>query len=504
MANNAPENVVVIMTDQQRADVSAREGFQLDTTPFLDSLASDGVWFDRAYSSNPICCPARTSFLTGRYPSVTGVRDNKIRSDTCQPVRYETDIFQALESQGFTTGLVGKDHTYLEPDRVDHYVPFAHRQGVTRNAEQKEFDEWMQDLPPHNFSLEPTPFPLECQLAHRTVSEAQQWIDSVNDDPFFLWLSIPEPHTPYQVPEPYFSMFPPDELPPVEADAEMLEKKGFKYEWARSLAEERTDQYPEEDIEYDEVLPRLRSNYFGLMRMVDDQIERFMQFLESRDLAEDTLVVFVSDHGDLVGEYGLMRKGTGIPEELVRVPMFFVGPNIEPTEGPHSAHVSLVDIMPTICEAVGGSIPTGVQGRSLWPLLTGEDYPEEEFASAYAEAGHGGLAYDWSDDPTVENNHRGPGPTLSEGNTYTQSGVMCMLRKDDHKLVVDAQGNSSLYDLSEEDSEWNDVWNDPDYADVRSDLLQDLLKRRLRVQDPLPQAPRYHVKSDPHNYWEGS
>ncbi len=100
-------------------------------------------------------------------------------------------------------------------------------------------------------------------------------------------------------------------------------------------------------------------------------------------------MIFLSDHGDYVGEYGLVRKGAELPEVLIRIPFLVVGPDI--SDQPHPAHVTIADIMPTLCEATGTDIPRGVQGRSLWALLRGKEYPEEEFDSAYAEHGFGGL-----------------------------------------------------------------------------------------------------------------
>ena len=102
-------------------------------------------------------------------------------------------------------------------------------------------------------------------------------------------------------------------------------------------------------------------------------------------------MIFLSDHGDYVGEYGLVRKGAELPEVLIRIPFLVVGPDIRISDQPHPAHVTIADIMPTLCEATGTDIPRGVQGRSLWALLRGKEYPEEELDSAYAEHGFGGL-----------------------------------------------------------------------------------------------------------------
>jgi len=488
-----PPNIVVIMTDQQRADVSAREGFPLDTTPFLDSLACQGSWFDRAYTAVPICSPARASFLTGRFPSAHRVRSNYNSPD----VFYDKDLFDVAKEKGHATALIGKNHSYLSARHVDYFSSYWHTGGSARTDEERAFDDWLDSLN-HRVTTEPTPFPLECQLPHRIVSEAQTWIRSLRNRPFTLWLSFPEPHNPYQVPEPYFSMFPPETLPPNHTGREALAAKGFKWRWYERLCERA---FPG----YEAFIPRARANYFGLLRLLDDQIARFVGFLQQEGLWEDTLLVFVSDHGDFVGEYGLTRKGLELPEVLTRVPLFFVGTGVHASATPHPAHVSLVDVMPTLCEAMGMPLPSGVQGRSLWPLLTGQDYPEGEFSSVYAEQGFGGLDYDEGDDPSEVvhcwdfDSER---PSFDELNSFTQSGTMRMVRKGKWKLVFDMMGRAQLFDLKRDPFELVNLYNRPEQADAQREMLAELLTWTLRMQDPLP-LPRANwvMKRHPRNYW---
>jgi len=485
-------NVVVIMTDQQRADHSAREGYPLDPTPFLDQLATEGRWFDRAYTTNPLCAPARTSFLTGRFPTASRVWNNDPSSAT-----YDRDIIDAFGDAGYVTGLSGKNHSHLHSDRTDFWYEQGH-QGPSDTSdlddEHRAFVDWMNDLY-HGVSTEPTPFPVELQNPYQAVSHAQGWLESIDDDPFFLWLSIPEPHNPYQAPEPYFSMFPPEDLPPVEAGAEALEEKGFDWEWTRHLGEHV---YPD----YGDLLPRMRSNYLGMLRLIDDQIRRFVGFLDDAGFREDTILAFVSDHGDFVGEYGLMRKGVGLPEVLTRIPLQFAGRGVEADAEPHPAHVSIADLLPTLCEACGIDIPDGVQGRSLWPLLAGDDYPEAEFASAYAEMGVGGLPVGPEDDPDEEEMLLigETNETFGEFNAVTASGRACMVRKGRWKLVFEATGEGRLYDLESDPRELDDRYDDPDCAAVRTDLLEELLGWSLRVRDPLS-SEYIEPKTAPHNYY---
>ncbi|KKL99915.1 hypothetical protein LCGC14_1809650 [marine sediment metagenome] len=486
-------NVVIIMTDQHRADVCRREGFALDTTPFMDALAARGLWFDRAYTCSPTCGPARVSMLTGRFPAATGVRTNHNIADAS----YTRDLIDVLSEAGYATAMCGKNHSHLTAERLDHWFELGHGggKGEERTDREKAFDEYIGQLR-HRAAFEPTSFPLECQGPYRAVSSACRWIETIRDQPQEQWLTFAEPHNPYQAPEPYFSMFPPDSLPATRAGSEAVEAKGFKWQWQSWAGRQGF-------TDYDEQLPRARSNYLGMLRLIDDQVRRFVEFLQARGLIEDTLIFFVADHGDFVGEYGLVRKGPEMPECLMRVPMFAVGPGIPPAPEPHPAHVSIVDIMPTICEAVGAELPEGVQGRSLWPMLTGGEYPAEEFASVYGEQGFGGLHYTADDDrdPATEG-AMAPGKGFDCLNSWTQSGTMRMLRKGDWKLIFDMQGRGQLYNLPADPAELNDLYDDPALSTVRADMLAELLAWTLRAQDPLPlPRRRYAVKTDPHNYW---
>lgn len=487
-------NLVIIMTDQQRADVSRREGFPLDTTPFLDSLAETGTWFNKAYTPMPACTPARVSMLTGRYPSTTHVRTNHNAED----VFYEADLIDVLHQQGYLTALSGKNHSYLKPEKMDFWFELTHSGGFgdERTDDEKGFDDYLAGLN-HRADFEPAPFPLETQCPYRAVSAAINWLDTVNDQPFFLWLSFPEPHNPYQVPEPYFSMFPPESLPPTRSDVSALEDKSFKYHWTRQIGETAFPDYAEQ-------LPRARANYLGMLRLIDDQIRRFVEFLDARGLRDNTVLLVLSDHGDFVGEYGLVRKGPELPEVLTRVPFFAVGPGIAQSDQPNPAHISLVDILPTFCELAGAEIPRGVQGRSLVPLLKEQPYPESEFRSAYAEHGFGGLHYTAEDtfDPSKDGTF--PGVAFDELNGWTQSGTMRMVRKGDWKLIIDMQGAGQLYHLPSDPVELENLYDRPEYASVQQELLTELVIWMLRVQDPLPYPRRrYQFKAPAHGYWTG-
>ena len=466
MTDPAPRDVIVVMTDQHRADLTTREGFPADCTPTLDRLATTGRWFDHAYTTTPLCVPARISFLTGRYPSAHGILGNSGYDD---PVRG-ADLVDVLKTAGFRTALVGKNHSHLTPERLEHWVEFSHFGRIPRSAAtdaDRDFDDWLRDHP--GTTTTATPFPLEQQLPTRLVDEAINWLDSAApDDRSFLWLSIPEPHVPYQLPEPYFSSYSPETVQPPATTSAALADRDFSWRYAGRLAEQSGEADPE-------VLARARANYVGMLRLVDDQLSRLVAHLERSGRLETTLIVQLADHGDFAGEYGLMRKGPGLPEVLARIPMVFHGPGVRPDPQPSAAHVSIADVLPTICELVGAPVPAGVQGRSLVPLLSDPDQTSG-FSSAYAEQGYGTpyLEEDLGDrTPGVR---RGADGRLAVDtvNEVTQSGVRRAIRKGRWKLLATPEGTTQLFDLSSDPFELRDLAEHPEHAAARLDLEAEL------------------------------
>lgn len=486
-------NIIIIMADQLRADLLAREGYPLETMPFSDSLAQKGTWFDKAYTAAPASGPARVSMLTGRYPSVTHVRSNHNLADAF----YTKDIFDIAKEQGYATTLVGKNHSHLSKERVDYWCPYNHdyQEGGDKTEIGKQFDTYLRSLDMYA-GMKASPYGIEGQIPYRMVDNASQVIDSIQGKPFLMWFSMPEPHNPYQVCEPYFSMFPPQDLPKMRTSEKDLKTKGKEYEL---LAEMMAQGH----IGYQEDLQRLRSNYHGMLRMIDDQLARLVSKLKEKGIYENTIIVFLADHGDYVGEYGLMKKGVGLDDAIARIPMQWSGPGIKASAKAHDAHVNIIDIFPTVCEIIGADIPMGVQGRSLWPLLQGKEYPKQEFASVMVQDGYGGMYYTKEDasDYRAEGAVGKKGLFFDELNTWTQSGTMRMLRKGDWKLVYDMDGNGQLYNLAKDPSELDNLFGNKKYDKVRNEMIETLLRWNISTEDPIPvPRQRYRFKRNDHNY----
>ncbi|MCI8624523.1 MAG: sulfatase-like hydrolase/transferase [Provencibacterium sp.] len=487
-------NILIVMTDQQRADLRRSRGYALDTMPFLDEWAKQGVDFCRAYTSNPSCMPARVSMLTGRYPQSHRVRTNHNAADAF----YSEDLLDLLHREGYTCALFGKNHTHRRDEDFDVYETNGHLGGLPeRTDEEKAFGAFLRASRNMESHL-PSPGGLEVQQPYRNVSAMLRFLDErPQDNPFFAWVSFAEPHNPAQAPEPYFDLFPPESLPPPGAGPEVLGQKGPRYTWLRGIWERVFG----EDLE--KRANRAVSNYCGMLRLIDDQLRRLMDGLRERDLEKDTLILFLSDHGDYAGEYGLTRKGGDLPEVLCRIPMIWRGPGVAARGALDGVCASIVDILPTLCELWDVPSPLGCQGKSLLPILRGEDFPPEEYESAYAETGYGGLYWTEEDglDPIAEgatNQYR----SFDCLNSWTESGQVRMLRWKNYKIQLDMLGQGYLYDLEADPHETRNLWDDPALLAVRADLLLRLSSAMLRESDALPlPRRRYRLKTHPRGYW---
>lgn len=487
---------MIVMTDQQRYDLRKSEGYELDTMPFLDEWAAGGVDFGNAYTSNPTCMPARVSMFTGRYSSAHKVRTNHNEEDAF----YTKDLLDVLKEQGYVTALCGKNHSHHKKSEFDFaeengHLGYEGEENTTK--EELELADFLVNTK-HMETHQPSPGGVEAQHPYRNVSSCLKFIDSLEkEQPFFAWVSFAEPHNPYQVPEPYFDMFPPESLPELRGKQTDLKEKGDRFLWLRTVWENVLGD------EIEERILRCRSNYHGMLRLIDDQMKRLIEGLKQRGLDENTIVIYLSDHGDFAGEYGLIRKGVDLPELLTHIPMIWRGPGIAAC-GKQTRHfVNIVDILPTICDLIGAEIPFGCQGKSIRPLLQNERIPEREFDVAYSESGFGGCYWNSEDRLTMAAEGASPnGRQFDCLNSWTQCGAVRMLRKGPYKIQVDMMGNGYFYNLEKDPSELHNLWDDSAWMEKKAELLTELTAAALRASDVLP-APhrRYRTKVHPKGYW---
>ena len=370
---NAPNasrpNIVLFMTDEQRGDCLGIDGHPVLQTPYLDELATGGVRFRRAYSACPVCVPARRTLMTGRKPASHGVLMNEVGWLDGPTLPGE------LSRAGYQTHLVGKLHlfprrklygfdsaTWADSPRgvpaSDDYQLFLAREGARG---------WNPGLAhgAHQNGWVARPWHLSEHL-HFTNWCADQALEFLHRRdptvPFFLKVSFYPPHQPCTPPQPYWDRYMAMDLPePVVGD------------WARvfdgpmrglSVTSWRTALEPE-------LIRQYRAGYYGSINHIDDQIGRVLS-----TLPPDTVVVFVSDHGEMLGDHQWIRKRNGF-EGSARIPFLLrlpPDPRWSSTRGQvREELVELMDLMPTLLDVAGVEIPDSVEGRSLLPLVTGAD-----------------------------------------------------------------------------------------------------------------------------------
>ncbi|WP_202638449.1 arylsulfatase [Bailinhaonella thermotolerans] len=367
-----PANVVLICVDQWRGDCLSAEGHPVVRTPHLDALAASGTRFSRAYSATPTCVPARAALHTGL--SQTG--HGRVGYEDGVPWEYPTTLAGSFRDAGYQTKCVGKMHVYPERARLgfddielhDGYLHFARR----RSRDPREYDDYLTwlsergvpyaDYVDHGLncnSYVARPWD-KAESLHPTSWATSRAIDFLYrrdpTAPFFLFLSYHRPHPPYDPPAWAFDQYlaaPPGE-PPIGDWAGDYEP--WREDWRHDAYAARVDPA---------TWHRARAGYYGHMAHIDLQVNRFLEALAEFGHGDDTVVAFVSDHGEMLGEHGLWRKGYPY-EGSARVPFLLAGPGV-PSGVVSDAVVELRDVMPTLLDAAGLDAPEGIDGRSALP-----------------------------------------------------------------------------------------------------------------------------------------
>ncbi|MFO7976138.1 MAG: arylsulfatase [Candidatus Hydrogenedentota bacterium] len=369
-------NIILILCDQMRGDAWGADGNKHIHTPNLDYLASLGARFPHAYSAVPSCLPARASLWTGQNQWHTGVLGMG-RGQGPIPNDFPHTIAGELTNAGYRTHLVGKGHFHPQrtpmgfetkeldesgrmPDS-DHRVWFAKHapDSVTPDDHGVDWNSW-HARPWHTEEhLHPTCW---------TMTRSLEFLRAQGDDrPFFLNISFARPHSPYVPPKHYFDLY---------SDADLPEP--HLGEWSAMHDD------PETAIEPNawrgrmrpELIRRARAGYYGSITFIDTQIGRLLNWMqrERPGMLANTWFLFTSDHGDMQGDHNLWRK-TYAYEGSARVPFFVVPPRSQgkPCRDVPDEVVELRDVMPTLLEAAGVSIPDTVDGCSVLPLMAGRE-----------------------------------------------------------------------------------------------------------------------------------
>jgi arylsulfatase len=497
MDQKSRPNFLIMCTDQMRADHMGCAGNPVIRTPHLDALAAQGVSLSRTYVNNPLCMPCRATLFTGLTPRGHRVRTNGIPLDPSIPT-----LPGALAEVGYHTALIGKVHlspfgygqtpdsSYLPPDRfpelIKHwktgcidrvptpYYGLQHVEITVGHGTQAygNYARWLERQHPNQWvrlqtvPVGPSPvgaegcgtFPLE-EPYHHTAYVADRTLAYLRrhqgERPFYLMCSFPDPHHPYYPPRPWDRMYSPqDVVPPVSRDGELDGLAPFFREiYGRRLQLSGRDRPTKmSQAQRMEIL----AYTYGMVSLIDRHVGRVLDTLDELRLAEDTVVLFLSDHGDMMGDHGLLNKGPFHFEGLLRVPMIWRwSGRFRPRRSP--TLVSLLDVPPTILDLAGVPVPEGLAspeapeqppawpGRSLVPLLTGQANAVQDSVVIENDEDYLGLRLRTLVTPTHKittyTGHRGP------------------------------EAYGELFDLGNDPHETHNLWDSPAHASTWATTL---------------------------------
>ena len=444
-------NILLIVTDQQRPDTLGFRGRTPCQTPNLDRIAAAGINFENAFTPCPLCLPSRAALFTGRYPTQNNMMSNADdRLQSCE-------MLDAFRSAGYQVNYAGKWHM-----GDDNIAQFTDRHAGDSTPEYSQWcrdqglaDGWMFNDPVTRTHRTPSMSVPKVHCQNLPVSKTNEayvtdfaigMIRSRDrDSPFFQICAFNGPHPPFMIPEPYFSMYEPNMVAmPDNFGAQPGEHEVHAQSYYRQLFEDHGEDF--------EVWRASYAVYWGFVTMIDDFVGTLLTALEAEGLADDTIVVFTSDHGEMLGAHGLWHKMVPF-EESIRVPLLMRLP-----EGPAGCHLStpasLVDVAPTLASLC--SVPdAGWQGRDL---LAGET--------------------DEPDRPAIFAMHKPLGD-------WMHTTDWRMIRADGLKYVWHRAMGDELFDLAADKDEKINLVADPAYQSRLENLRVELGEFLQKTGDPL-------------------
>jgi arylsulfatase A-like enzyme len=360
-------NVLFIVSDDLN-NMLGCYGDPLAKTPNLDRLAARGVLFDKAYCTFPLCGPSRNSMLTGLYPNSTGILANA--QIFRQTIPTHLSLPQAFRNAGYFAARIGKLYHYNVPKSIGtngHDDPGSwelelNPAGVDRLQEESEIYSLLPGQFGGTLSWYASPKP-DTEHTDGLMAEDASWVlercAKRKDRPFFLAVGFFRPHTPYVAPHSYFDLYPEKEMPVVQGVKE--DQKDIPSPGLGSYKREQ-------DKLTDDLRRQTRQAYLASISFMDAQVGRVIDTLDRLGLAENTIIVFTSDHGYHMGEHGLWQK-MSLFEESSRVPLLIVAPGLASKGAVARSPVSHIDLYPTLAELCSVKAPDNLQGQSLVPLL---------------------------------------------------------------------------------------------------------------------------------------
>ena len=348
------KQIVFIMTDTQRYDMVNCYRETGLFTPNIDKLAAGGMRFLKAYTTQPVCGPARSAIFSGQYPHSNGVHTN------CLPFSDNIKTLgQRLTDNGIHTAYIGKWHLdgsdYFgmgkAPDGWDSHYWYDMRNFLEEHSNKDRL------LSRSEHSMDSMNFTREFTFGHRCSNRAIDFLEKYNNNDFFLTISYDEPHDPFICPEPYASMYK-DYIFPKSKNIydNLLDKPEHQRAWAgQTLFEDK------------ENLEIKRQYYFGCNTFIDSEIGRVLEAVDR--YAPDALVIYTSDHGDFLHSHSLSGKGSAAYDEIAKIPLIIKLPGKIKKGSVYNHPVSHIDLAPTILEYFSINIPKLFEGKSLFPVF---------------------------------------------------------------------------------------------------------------------------------------
>lgn len=517
-------NFLFFITDQQRADWLGCCGHPILKTPHIDALAATGTRFDNFYAASPVCMPNRASLITGRYPSLHGLRYNG-----CQLPANARTFVDLLACGGYHTASIGKSHlqpftgklpvgrsdeeitgrveawkqpdnsyaahySHEEPDRyyddgryeIDlPYYGYQHVDMVTTHGDRcgGHYHQWFRENAddwealhdnanqlPHNYSCPQayrTPIPEELYPTAYVRDSAIDYLKSRKgkSQPFFAFVSFPDPHHPFNPPGKYWDMYNPDDfavsLPFSSHQNPTPPMLHLQNQWQKAGQAPTPQTVRMLD---DQQLREAMALTAGMMSFVDDAVGDVMDCLNDSELRSNTVVCFNSDHGDYLGDFNMLLKGSLPFKSITQVPFIWCEPNRQ--EGSvASGLTSTVDLAPTILERAGVTPFIGMQGKSFLPVLNGGKPHREDLL---IEHNDGGKRLGFASPARVR-------AIVTDRWRFT--------------MYLD-QDWGELYDLENDPRETYNLWNSADHREVRAELSERLNHHLIRQMDESPMARR--------------
>lgn len=377
------ENIILIMADQFRGDMLGVSGNPCTVTPNIDNLAGDGCYFENGYSPSPTCVPARACLITGKKPATTGFFSN----DFSVEWEFDETLMQSLKNAGYQTINVGKNHFHPLRKSLGFEQNYIYEVANDEKNQPSDYHRWLMHetngqvydtakaFDPNAWTVEPWTGNPRLHPTEWTADKALDCLDMRDPTrPFYLQVSFQRPHPPLDPPVNLLDYFNDVEIPvpPVAT-------------WAPEFVEDTLDIHPFEGVIGKEALKRARKAYYAAVMHIDEQVGKIISYLHRHKLWDSTTVFFVSDHGELLGDHNMFRKGPAY-EGSSRIPYVvkFSKGIAEDWRGKKVLiPVTLLDVFPTCATIAEAKLPEGLDGLAIQDLLSGNGKREYIFGENY-------------------------------------------------------------------------------------------------------------------------